>query len=122
MGYKVCDGTLKHRLSIPIQYIGNMCIVYPHLRVIDAFTDEADGHILVTKVRVHHICKYGILFAFAVYHNTQQSAKSLLLVAVEHLQCKQVVGRRTDVGVEYYQRHARIFLRDIRIIAVTTTT
>ena len=65
-------------------------------------------------------CKYGVLFAFAINYHTQQSATSLLLIAVEHLQCKQVIGRRTDVSGEYYQRYARILLRTIRIIAVTT--
>ena len=87
-----------------------MCIVYPHFGVIYAFTNQSDGHITVVKVRVHHICKRSVLFAFAVYHHTQQSASSLFLVAVKHLHCKQIVGRRTDVGVEYYQRHAVIIL------------
>ena len=62
----------------------------------------------MAEVVIHHISHGGTVLTLAVHYHPQQFAGALLLIAVEHLQGEEVVGRRADVCVEYDERHARI--------------
>ena len=53
----------------------------------------ADGHVAIAKICIHHVGKGRIPFALSVNHHAEQAAAPLILIAVEHLQGKEVVGR-----------------------------
>jgi hypothetical protein len=47
----------------------------------------------MTEIRAHHVGKSCIPFALSVNHYAEQAATPLVLVAIEHLEGKEVVGR-----------------------------
>ena len=53
----------------------------------------------MAEVVIHHISHGGTVLTLAVHYPPQQFAGALLLIAVEHLQGEEVVGRRADVCV-----------------------
>ena len=63
----------------------------------------------MAEVGIHHVGKGRIPFALSIHHYAEQAATPLILVAIEHLQGKEVVGRGCNVGVEDDKRHARSF-------------
>ena len=55
--------------------------------------DKSYRHVGMAKVSIHHIGYGSTVLALAIHYHAKQPAASFLLIAVEHLQGKEVVGR-----------------------------
>ena len=44
--------------------------LFPEARDDDAVADKADGYVAMAEIRIHHVGKGRILFAFSVNHYT----------------------------------------------------
>lgn len=114
----VADAAGEHGRAVSLRVGGQRLVVDPYRRVLDAIAHQADGHVAVIEVCVHHIGTGSTVLALAVHHHAEQLAASLLLIVIEHLQREEVVGGGANVGVEDNQRHARVRLCGSRIVVV----
>ena len=104
----VAYSSLEHKFPVVGLMLVEIPVIDKHRRILDTASFHTDGYVAITEIRVHHVSQSTIFLTMTIHHDTEQFAAPLVCVVIEHLQSDEVIGRRTNIRVEYHEGYTLV--------------